>query len=323
MNRPALALAAGVVALSCGCASTGDTTDGAADYPENLSTLTLVVPFSAGGTTDSVARVLAPLLEEELGAPVQILNLPERDGQAGFERLADAGPDGSLIGFTNVPSAAATYVGSEASYDRDSFVSLGAVTSLSTVVGVHADSEFQDFGDLVDAALAAPGQVTLAAGALDDRIQVHQIEETTGAVFNKIPFEGGASGEITALLGRKVDAILTAPVAMVPNVESGDFRVVAIFGPDRIGALPDAPTSGEQGVDLRMQSRIGLSAPAGTTTTVTGVLTDALRRVADLPEFQDRMAALGYEGGFVEPEELDADWVDAEELTRTVIEEER
>ncbi|MBD3924236.1 tripartite tricarboxylate transporter substrate binding protein [Nocardioides cavernae] len=309
-------------AALAGCASS-DTTNGSdAAFPDNLSSLTFEVPFDAGGTTDTIARLMAPMLEEELDVPVQVVNMSERDGQAGFEALAESDPNGAMVGFTNLPSAVTSYLGTEAGYDKDSFAPLGAVTSLSTVIAVHEDSDIDDFTDLVDAALAAPGDVTLAAGALDDSIQVHQIEEATGAEFNKIPFEGGSSGEVTALLGKKVDAIIGAPVAMIPNVESGDFRVIAVFGPERIAALPDSPTAIEQGVDLEMLSRIGLSLSAGTDEETQSALVDAMDKIAASPEFVKKVEALGYEGGFIDPEKFSAEWTDAEGVAQTVIDEE-
>ena len=322
--KPTFASAAALAAVfaTAACASTDATTDDAASYPDNLSALTLEVPFDAGGTTDTIARLMAPLLEEQLDVPVKVMNISERDGQAGFEELAGSEPNGAMIGFTNLPSAVTSYIGNDAGYDKDSFLPLGAVTSLSTAVTVHEKSDIDDFTELVDAALARPGEVTLAAGALDDRIQVHQIEAATGVEFNKIPFEGGSSGEVTALLGQKVDAIIGAPVAMIPNVESGDFKVVAVFGPDRIAALPDAPTAIEQGVDLEMLSRIGLSVAAGTSQDVLDVLTDTMREVSESETFVEQVEELGYEGGYIAPDQFDQEWTEAEEVARTVVEDE-
>lgn len=304
------------------CASSTAENDSGEAYPNNLNSITVEVPFDAGGTTDTIARLLAPPLEEELGIPVQVVNVSERDGQAGFEELANSDPNGAMIGFTNLPSSVATYLGNEAPFDRDSFRALGGLTSLSTVIAVHEDSDIDSLTDLVDAAKAAPGDVTLAAGALDDRIQVHQLETATGATFNKIPFEGGASGEVTALLGKKVDAIIGAPVAMIPNVESGDFNVIATFSAERVDALPDTPTSVEQGVDLEMLSRIGVSVTADTPDDIHEYLVETLEGIASSQEFQDQVSALGYGGGWIDTEQFDREWLDAEEVTRTVIEEE-
>ncbi|SNT48680.1 Bug family tripartite tricarboxylate transporter substrate binding protein [Rhodococcoides kyotonense] len=322
MRRTAVATAMCSVLLLAACATT-NSASGDDPYPDNLNALTVVVPFAPGGTSDTIARLVAPRLEDELGVPVQILNRPERDGQAGMEELAEAGSDGATIGFTNLPSAITSYLGTgEVGFDRESFTPIGGVTSLNTVIAVHDDSRFANLTDLVDAAREDPGSVTLAAGALDDRVQVSEIQRVTGAEFNTIPFAGGSSGEVTALLGQKVDAIIGAPVAMIPGVKSGDFRVVAVFGPDPVPGLPDTASAQSQGVDLVLASRIGLSAPAGTDPEALVVLSDALEKISVEPKFIDEVEALGYSGGFVDPARYGQEWMEAESLVERVIEQE-
>ncbi|MFJ6199201.1 hypothetical protein [Micromonospora sp. NPDC092111] len=209
--------------LTAACAdSTGGGDGGRAAYPGNLKPLTISVPFGAGGTTDTIARLVAPELEKSVGVP-----------------------DGSMIGFANLPSAVTTYVGNgDVSYDKRSFMPLGVLTSVSTVNAVHEDSPHENLGDLVEAARAKPGRIASA-------------------------------------------------------------------------------TAAEQGFDLNLLSRIGTAAPAGIDDKARDVLVRALRDVAEKTTFRSAVEALGYGGGFLGPDQFGVEWTDAEDIARTVVEEEK
>lgn len=309
------------IALACTGCTTTNSASGDGEYPSNLGSLTMVVPFAPGGTSDTIARLVAPRLEEELAVPVRILNRSERDGQAGMEELAEGNKDGSIIGFTNLPSAVATYVGTgDAGFDSESYTPVGGLTTVSSVITVHTGSDYVDLPTLVEAARQNPGTVALAAGALDDRVQVSELQRVTGAEFNVIPFEGGSSGEVTALLGRKVDAIIGAPVAMIPGVEAGDVRVVAVFGEEEVPGLPDTRTARSQGTDLVLSSRVGLSVPAGTDPEARDVLSAAVREISEDPEFVEQVEALGYGAGFIDADQYAQEWLEAETLVQQVVE---
>jgi tripartite-type tricarboxylate transporter receptor subunit TctC len=171
MNRKLLGVLATLSAplLAAGCATTAPTEQASGGFPDSLDAITMVVGFSAGGSTDTVARLVAPILEAELGKPVQVLNRPEGNGQIALQDLADAPTNGSVVGSVNLPSVFTSYLdpNTDVDYDRASFTPIGAVTNFGTVLVTSADSPYKTLDDLADAVKSKPDTVNLAAGAVD------------------------------------------------------------------------------------------------------------------------------------------------------------
>lgn len=319
-----LATAAVLCAASLSaCATTTSSAEAdPADFPEGLSDIEIIVPFDAGGSTDTVARLVAPRLEEILEVPVQVLNKPEGNGQTGLQELADAPTDGSIIGSANLPSIFTTYLdpNTDVAYDRDSFVPIGGATTFGTVLVVRADSGWADLDDLAADAASSPRSVDMAAGAVDDLIPVTALEEATDAEFNLIPYEGGSADKVTALLGSKVDLILAAPSAVVANVESGELKVLANLGSERSVTFPDVATAAEQGYDISEDTSNGFAVPAGTPDEIVEAYSDALADVVADQSFVDAVEPLGFNASYLSAEDYATAWDEREAEAAPIIE---
>lgn len=327
MNVRSTAIAAAAVLLTsslAACAQTNGAESGGdpANFPEGLDNIEIIVPFTAGGSTDTVARLIAPRLEEILDVPVQVFNKPEGNGQTGLQEIADSPTDGSVIGSANLPSIFTTYLdpNTDVDYDRDSFAPIGGATTFGSVLVVRSDRGWKDLDDMAADAKADPKSVDMAAGAVDDLIPVTSLQNATDAEFNLIPYEGGSADKVTALLGSKVDLIIAAPSAVVANVESGELKVLANLGSERSVTFPDVATAVEQGYEIREDTSNGFTVPAGTPDEIVQAYSDALEEVVADQTFVDAVEPLGFNATYVSAEDYAATWDEREKEAGPIIE---
>ncbi|MFJ6199203.1 tripartite tricarboxylate transporter substrate binding protein [Micromonospora sp. NPDC092111] len=307
--------------LLAACATTAPSSSGQEPFPKSLDSITLIVPFSAGGSTDTVARLVAPRLESELGVPVQVLNKPEGNGQVGLKEVAKAPTDGSVLGSVNLPSVITSYLdpNTDVDYDRKSFQPVGAVTGFGVVLVASADGTYKSFEDLAKAVHEKPRSVNLAAGAVDDLLPMSYLEKAFDGKFNLVPFEGGSSGKVTALLGKKVDVIIAAPSAVVANVQSGKFRILATLGSQRTVTFPDVPTATELGYKIIADTVNGFALPAGTPDDIVQAYSRALEKAVADPKFVDAVGKLGFNTTFLDPRKHAELWDRREQEAAPVI----
>lgn len=320
MKTRVLIAATAALLVTSACASTGNDGGDGTDFPDNLDSIQIIVPFSAGGSTDTVARLVAPRLTEDFGVNVQVFNRPEGNGQAALNDVATGATDGSVIGSTNLPSTIISYLdpNTDVDYDQDNFTPVGGMAAYGELIVVRADSPYATLDDLIE--VAQNGQVDLAAGAVDDLLPVSTFEEEANVTFNRVPFEGGSAGKVPALLGQQVDVITAAPSAVLANVESGEFRVLATLGANRAPAFPDVETVGELGYDVAQDQVLGFSLPEDTPDAIVEDYAEALQAIAEDPEFIDAVESVGFGVSYLSPSDFGEQWAQQETDARPVIE---
>jgi len=263
-----------------------------AEYPEKP--IEVIVGYSAGGGTDVMARTVAQFLEQELGegASVVVKNMPGAGGQIGFTEVAGAAPDGYTLGTFNLPAALALTKDRVADYDVSSFTYLANFVEDPNTITVAASSPFQTLGELLDAAKADPGAITLGLSSLggNDHFGANMMAAASGAEFTLVPFKG-ASNARTAIMGGHV-AAGTMALGQTSNFPD-ELRVLAVLADERSPFRPDVPTAKELGFDVQMSSLRGIVAPAGMDDATTKQLRDALTAVNANPAFQAMMAEQG------------------------------
>ncbi|WP_091642027.1 tripartite tricarboxylate transporter substrate-binding protein [Micromonospora pallida] len=191
----ALAMTAALVAGTVSGCGSANTSGGEAAFPAKGKTVTLVVPFDAGGITDVLARLLGPELEKSLGTNVTIRNLPGAGGQTGLTRVVSEKPDGYTLTFTNLPSVL-TYLdpARKTVYKRESFTPLAGIALSPTVFAVRKDSPLQDIEDMVTKSQQSPGSVNVGSGgsvASDDYLAAAGLEEAANVDLNIVTFGAG------------------------------------------------------------------------------------------------------------------------------------
>ena len=262
-----------------------------AQYPEKP--INIIVGYSAGGGTDVMARTIGQYLETALGgASVVIKNEPGAGGQIGFTHVATADADGYTLGTFNLPAALALTYDRKADYDADSFTYLANFVEDPNTVVVSASSPYTTLEELLKAAKADPGAVTVGLSSLggNDHFSAIMLANAASAQFTLVPFKGAALAR-TALLGGHV-ASGTMTLGQTTKYQD-QIRVLAVLADKRSAFRPDVPTAKELGYDVQMSSLRGIVAPKGLPADVQERLQKALAEVNANPEFQALMAKQG------------------------------
>ena len=278
--RPLAVLLVTADALS-GCAEDSASV-AVADYPSE--DVRLLVPYTAGGPTDIAARALGAHLEEELGRPVVVENLPGASGATAYTELIASQPDGHTLSMTALPTAVLNYLSNDVGYTREDLAPVGVVTQVPSGIVVPADSPYQDVESLFEAARQDPQAVTVGTpGATNTHAaETRRITQLYDVPLTVVPFEGNSEVQ-TALLGGNVSAgFANLSQDLLPAIEAGDLRVLAVGTEERLDYV-DAPTFVEAGYPELVQSTttFGVIAPAGTPEEVVATLEDALRSASE------------------------------------------
>jgi tripartite-type tricarboxylate transporter receptor subunit TctC len=279
--RPLAALLVTASVLA-GCGQDPAGSAAAGEYP--TEDIRLLVPYTAGGPTDIAARALGAHLEEELGQPVVVENLPGASGATAYIELISSQPDGHTLSMTALPTAVLNYLSNEVGYTAEDFAPVGVVTQVPSGIVVPADSPYQDLESLFEAARQDPDAVSVGTpGATNTHAaETRRITELYDVPLTVVPFEGNSEVQ-TALLGGNVAAgFVNLSQDMLPAIESGDLRVLAVGTEERLPYV-DAPTFVELGYPELTQSTttFGVIAPAGTPEEVVSTLEDALRSASE------------------------------------------
>lgn len=290
-RRPAAAIAMTAVAVfglsACagGDAETPADETPAVEFP--TQSVTMIVPYAAGGPTDISARALAQDLEAELGQTVIVENRPGASGITGLSEVAAAGTDGYTITYTTGDSFVQSELREGVPYTFDSFVPVAGTITQPYVLVTGKDQglgEFSALEDLSSATYAVTGIGT------PTHINTAQLFDQLGVEATAVPFDG-AGPAVQALVGGQTNvAMLDVSVAM-PFVTSGDLEALAVFTPDGepLDYLKGVPTLDEVGIDTESMTLTvwGVAVPTGTDEAVIEVLRDATLAAAEGENFQE------------------------------------
>jgi tripartite-type tricarboxylate transporter receptor subunit TctC len=294
----------------------------AANFPTPRSPITIIVGYAAGGTVDAAARLMAADLEKEFGSPVQVLNKPGAASQVGLTQLVNSPPNGYTLAYAVLPTVMTHYLDPdrEAPYRRKNFQPVGLHFHVPAMLAVQTASRYRTLKDLVDAAKAAPGKITISDSGLfgTPHVCVLMLERAAGVRFGSVHFDGGAPS-VTALLGGHVEVLAGAISDAVPNFKAGNFRVLGIAGDQPSEFLPGVPTMISQGFDVETASATGLLAPPGTPKEIVDVLTNAMRRLIATPQHTKRLSDLGVTPRYLTPDQYSVFWAKYEEQVESLL----
>lgn len=273
-------------------ATLGLTTAALAEYPEKP--ITLVIPFGPGGSHDLNARVITSTIPAHLGQAMIVQLSPGAGGQKGTAEVANSAADGYTLLFAHNYTDMLQQHVENLPYDpMSAFVPIARVNYAPIAVVVAGDSEYNTLAELVDAAKANPGTINMSHsgnwGALFT--PAAQVMKETGAAFNLVPYQGGGPA-MQALLSGDAQVTMGFPSVLGPLIDSGEVKVLATAGPDRI--YDDVPTFGEAGIegDIGFMHRVVL-APAGTPDDVISKLEASFTALQEDRTYQRLMGRLG------------------------------
>ncbi|XAH21852.1 tripartite tricarboxylate transporter substrate binding protein [Xylophilus sp. GW821-FHT01B05] len=275
-------------ALLGAMAALSATVAAAADYPSRP--IEMIVPSSAGGGTDVMARLFADTAKKYLPQPIVVSNKPGASGGIAMTEVQRAVPDGYKIGVLISELAIIPHLNMTKVTTAD-FIPLARLNGDPGLIAVRADAPWQSIDDLLARARQQPGSVTMGNAGTGSiwHLAAAAVEEKTGVKFNHVPYQGAAPS-VMALVGGHVDAITVSPAEIGSFVAAGKVRVLVSMAERRLGAPYDkVPTFKEKGTDLVLGTWRGLGVPLGTPPEVVQVLREATRKTAEDPAFRDAL----------------------------------
>lgn len=264
------------------------TTAGAADYPEK--TIRLVVPYPPGGTTDLLARAIAPRLGERLKQTVVVDNRAGAGGVIGAKEVLRAAPDGYTLVFASIAThGILPALQKPAPYDpiKDfAPITLVAITPNVLVANIH--SSIRSVADLLAQAKAKPGTINFGSTSLggSPHMSGELLKTLTGINIVHIPYKGGGP-MLLDLMGGQIDIGFDNLPSSINQIRAGKVRALAVTTAKRWPGAPDIPTMAEAGVPgYESSAWFGMLAPAGTPTAIVQLLQQQVAAILKLPEVE-------------------------------------
>ena len=277
----------------------------AQDYPSRP--VRIVVPFSAGGPNDIIARLVAHKLGEALGQQMVIDNRPGAGGNIGTDSVAKAPPDGYTLLSAGPGSLITNPLIGKVPYDTARhFAPVSLMAGAPNVLVVHPSVPAKSVEELIALARAQPGRLNYAsAGAGSNaHLAAALFAAMAGVELAHVPYRGTGPGLNDLAAGQVQLAIFGIP-PVLPHVKRGALRALAVTGKRRSAELPDVPTVEEAGVPgYEVNPWYGLLAPAGTPAPIVTRLSAEVTRIVRAPEMRDKLAAQGAEAAGGTPEEF-------------------
>ena len=271
-------------------------------YPDKP--IRIVVPYTAGGFNDTMARVFARKLQDAWGQPAVVDNKPGAGTVLGTDAGAKAPPDGYTLVVVGFPLVVNQYIYPKLPYDtKTDFapVILGGQTP--NLLLVRADSPIKSMADLIARAKAEPGKLNYASAGNGTSLHLamEYFKSVTGTDMSQIPYKGSAP-MVTDLLGGQVDVMFDNLPNALPHVKAGKMRALAVTTAKRLPAVPEVPTVAEQGYPgFEVAVWYGLAAPKGTPKPILDKLNAELQKALKAEDVKTIFAAQGVEvlGGSV------------------------
>ena len=301
-RRACDALRIGLLAAALACSPAS-----AQSYP--AKPVRLVVPFTPGGSTDIVARLITQKLHDYWGQQFVIDNRPGAGGAIGAELVARAAPDGYTIMLTNPgPALLNVVLRKKPSYALADFAPIVYVGFTPNLIAANPRLPAANLKELIAYARANPGRINWASPGTgsNPHVALEMLKLSTGIDVVHVPFKGAVQA-FTDLVAGQVDAQYTSYISSEAHVKAGRLKVLGVSGKKRLAALPEVSTFREQGVEGADSTLwIGFVTAAKTPRAVIAKLNDGVNRALQTPDVRGRLEQLGLEVEGGTPEKFGA-----------------
>lgn len=291
-----------------------------AQYP--TKGIQFIVPYAAGGGTDSLMRLLAKAMEDELGQSVTIVNKAGGLGQVGLTELARAKSDGYTIGaLSNLDHILVLFTSDNVSYDYDSLEYLGAINTTANIMYANTkNTGFTSVEQMLSYAMQNPGRLTVSISGKTHLAEVALLEQATGIKLTPV-MQSSGNDSLKAILGGHVD-LAVMDKNFVAQVEGQGVVALAAFSDERVVPVTDVPTFHELGYDIATETYRVMVAPKGTPAEICTLLTETIKKVSSTDEFIEKMRNMSENYRFLDAEQvkarLDSDYRAVEKLLEEV-----
>ena len=262
----------------------------AQSYPGK--TVRLIVPFAAGGSTDVIARILAPKLTEAWGQQVIVDNRPGGNTTIATELVARAAPDGHTLLVTPAPFTVVPSVMTKLPYDpAKDFEPITLINTTPMGLVVHPGVPAKNLKELIALAKTRPGQMNFGSSGSGGvpHLSGELLNTMAGLKITHVPYKGNAPA-LADLVGGHVDMAFNGLTSVVPFIKSGRLRVLGVTSIGRTAALPEVPTLDEQGLKgFQAVAWNGLTAPARTPKDIIVRIQETSARIVKSPELAEQL----------------------------------
>lgn len=267
------------------------------DYPSR--TITLVVPFAAGGPTDTIARLVAEPMRAALGQPVIVENVTGAAGSIGTGRVARATPDGHtlVVGFWGTHVLNGVLYPLQYDVLKD-FEPVALLASNPQLIVANNTVPARDLSDLINWLKANPGKASQGTAGAGSPAHVGGafFQRMTGTRFQFVPYSRGAAPAMQDLIAGQIDLMFDQTSHSLPHVRAGNIKAFAVASRTRLPSAPDIPTVDEAGLPgFYVSVWAGMWAPKGTPATIIAKLNNAVVRALADHKVRERFAELGQE----------------------------
>jgi tripartite-type tricarboxylate transporter receptor subunit TctC len=248
--------------------------------------LRIIIPTAPGGSPDIAARLLGDKITGRIGQSVVVESMTTGGGIAGLQLVAKSTPDGYTLAMLTGGFATQAAVLKNLQYEPlKDFVFITSVVRYPMVYSVRPDSPIKSFADMIEQAKANPGKVSygiVGAGNVYHLLG-KWIDNSAGVEMNAVPYRGTAVA-LQDVLGGRVDVLSDAATSSIPRVLSGQLRALAVSSAEPYPLLPGVPTMAATVPGIKVESWLGLAAPAATPQPIVDRLNSEIRRALELPE---------------------------------------
>ena len=283
-----------LASLAAAAAMTFASYAAAQDYP--TQPITIVVPFSAGGPTDTVTRLIAEPMGKELGQNIVIQNVTGAGGTVAAGQVAKAQPDGYTVLMHHIGMSTAPTLYTSLPFDPlKDFATVGLVTEVPMTIIARKDFPANTLQEMVEYLKANADKVTLANAGVGAASQLCGMLFTKqiGVELTTVPYQGTGPA-LTDLIGGQVDIMCDQTTNTTGQILGGEVKAYAVTAEQRLSNLPDVPTTAEAGLgDFQLRIWHGLYVPAGTDDAIVQKLSGALQAALKDQNVIDRFTELG------------------------------
>lgn len=259
----------------------------AGDFPEK--SISMIVPYGAGGITDTMGRITAAEMQKILGEKIVVINKTGAAGTIGMTETSRARNDGYTISMIPAAPLAIQPHLRELSYDLESFTYICQTFTSPIVLASAPGSKFSNFAEVIEYGKENPDELTYSSagpGSLP-HISMVRVLQDAGAKMRHVPMAGDA-GAITGALGSHVDLAIIAGTSVIGK----DIKSIAVFADERSERIPDTPTAKEVGYDYQFNLWGGVIAPKGIPEDAEAALSAACEAAVSSPEYAAEMAKM-------------------------------
>jgi len=274
------------------------TLTGATAWPQSGQTIRLILPFPPGGPADAMARLVAEQVGASGGPTMVVESHPGAGTEIGTEYVFRSDPDGNTLGIISNSFVVLPLI-RKLNYDPfTDFAPICELASFPPLIVVNGDSPYHTLADLINAAHAQPGVLTLGTigPATSTQLAFEMLKYKAKANITFVPFTGYTPA-VQAVLGNQITAAIADLSTLQGQIQTGKLRALATTARTRVASLPNVPTVAESGYDVKQEFFGGVVAPAKTPKETIAKLTDLFKTALQAPKIKAKFAKLGFFAG--------------------------